>query len=248
MPESASTAYSLSKFSGVISRKIKCSASIFSRLISPANPGATAHGYTFPQRRRKRAAFFRSRRTRGLRRSESRGRFCQTPRAGVSGAFGIRQHPLHHPASVALVPIVPEGMDADQLRRSRHVLFSGRVPPGDAVGLPVQLQNVAVPLMYRQKPSIHPDGAFHFRGLCKPLGGDNSIERRFPAFGLYVGKAGFVPGIYSSDLNHFCSPFPISPEKRSANRISGLRCICCLAYFIIPKKWCLSIHWSYTSF
>ena len=58
---------------------------------------------------------------------------------GISGIFYIGKYALQHHASVALMPVGFEGMDADQLGKPVHILFPGRIPPCDAVGGSVQL-------------------------------------------------------------------------------------------------------------
>ena len=107
-------------------------------------------------------------------------------------------------------------MDAPQLGSARHTLFPRRVPPCDAVGLAVQLQNIAVSTLLGEKPRVHFLGALDARTLGKELRRDNARERSLPAFGLDVRETRLVSALCPPDMDrkivlyHFSAFFRIS--------------------------------------
>lgn len=107
-------------------------------------------------------------------------------------------------------------MDTPQLGSARHILFARGVPPCDAVGLAVQLQNIAVSLLLGEKPRVHFLGALDARALGKELRRDNARERCLPAFGLDVRETRLVSALCPPDMDrkivlyHFSAFFRIS--------------------------------------
>lgn len=92
-------------------------------------------------------------------------------------------------------------MDTPQLGSARHILFARGVPPCDAVGLAVQLQNIAVSLLLGEKPRVHFLGALDARTLGKELRRDNARERSLPAFGLDVRETRLVSALCPPDMD-----------------------------------------------
>lgn len=140
----------------------------------------------------------------------------------VSGSFYVRENALHHPAAAAAAPVFRQRMDAPQLGSARHTLFARGVPPCDAVGLAVQLQNIAVSLLLGEKPRVHFLGALDARTLGKELRRDDARERRLPAFGLDVRETRLVSALRPPDMDrkivlyHLFTFFASRSEPRAA--------------------------------